>query len=385
VTSPGEGPSAGDVTAAGFEYELPPERIAQHPAAEREAARLMLVARGVAAPPFDSVVRDLPGHLRAGDLLVVNRSRVFPARLRGRRVPEGGAVELLLVAPSAAPAPGGDASEVGERWRVLARPARRLRVGQRIALLDARDGADAADAGGAGGASSPREVVVEVSGRGDGWLEIALPAGVRAIDLAERIGETPLPPYIRRPDGPTEEDASRYQTVYAREPGSIAAPTAGLHLTESLFGRLAEMRVATAEVVLHVGPATFLAGQPGRDALAVEPERYEVPRATREAIARTRASGEGRVIAVGTTTTRALESAARAGWPEGLVETSLVLGPGSRFEVVQGLLTNFHLPGSSLLALVAAFAGVETARRAYEAAIARGYRFYSYGDAMLVL
>ncbi|MFM8409323.1 MAG: S-adenosylmethionine:tRNA ribosyltransferase-isomerase, partial [Alphaproteobacteria bacterium] len=238
-------------------------------------------------------------------------------------------------------------------------------------------------------ASSPgREaapVVVEVRGRGEGWLEIALPAGLRAIELADRIGETPLPPYIRRPEGPTDDDATRYQTVFAREPGSIAAPTAGLHLTEALIERLRGHGIGLAEVVLHVGPATFLAGQPGRGALAVEPERYLVPPATRDAIERTKSAPGGRVIAVGTTTTRALESAARAGWPDGLVETSLVLSPGSRFEVLDGLLTNFHLPGSSLLALVAGFAGVDGARAAYEAAVARGYRFYSYGDAMLIL
>jgi len=372
------GEPGGSGPAAGFDYDLPPDRIAQYPAAEREAARLMLVSRGGSHPPVDSVVRDLPGHLRPGDLLVVNRSRVFPARLRGRRVPEGGAVELLLVSPSTPAAPiaadpgRGDAVE---SWRVLARPARRLREGQRIALLAGPSASSAA---------SPAETVVEVRGRGEGWLEIAFPPGTSAIGLAERIGETPLPPYIRRPDGPTAEDESRYQTVYAREAGSIAAPTAGLHLTAPLLDRLRACGVDTAEVVLHVGPATFLAGQPGRAALAVEPERYEIPRATREAIERRRSEGRGRVIAVGTTTTRALESASRAGWPEGLVETSLVLSPGSRFEVVEGLLTNFHLPGSSLLALVAAFAGVEAAREAYRAAVDRGYRFYSYGDAMLL-
>lgn len=381
MTSRDGGPAAGSVAPAGFDYELPPERIAQQPAAEREAARLLRVVRHGEDPPEDSVVRDLPAHLRAGDLLVVNRSRVFPARLRGRRVPEGGAVELLLVGAVDVPSPPPEASRSAERWRALARPARRLREGQRIALLRGHEGAPSPD----GREDSPGDVVVEVSGRGEGWIEIAFPRGVRAIELAERIGEMPLPPYIRRPTGPTAEDTTRYQTVYAREPGSIAAPTAGLHLTEPLLRRLGERGVEVAEVVLHVGPATFLAGQPGRETLAVEPERYEVPPATREAIARTKASGAGRVVAVGTTTTRALESAARAGWPEGLVETSLVLAPGSRFEVVEGLLTNFHLPGSSLLALVAAFAGVETARRAYEAAVGRGYRFYSYGDAMLVL
>lgn len=390
MTSGGGDPPGVNGPVAGFEYDLPPDRIAQHPPAEREAARLMLVSRGGGVPPADSIVRDLPTHLRAGDLLVVNRSRVFPARLRGHRVPEGGAVELLLVAPTDGPGSG------GERWRVLAKPARRLREGQILALASPSAGTgglahegpsddSASGGGGAAGRPGAEGVTVEVRGRGEGWIEIELPEGIRAIELAERIGETPLPPYIRRPEGPTPEDVDRYQTVFAREPGSIAAPTAGLHLTAPLLEQLRAHGVEVAEVILHVGPATFLAGQPGRAALAVEPERYEVPGETRVAIERRKSAGSGRVIAVGTTTTRALESAARAGWPSGLVDTSLVLSPGSRFEVVEGLLTNFHLPGSSLLALVAGFAGIEAASAAYRAAVERGYRFYSYGDAMLVL
>ena len=358
----GGGSPKADPPIAGFDYELPPDRIAQHPALERDAARLMIVARGGEREPEDGFVRDLPRRLRAGDLLVVNRSRVFPARLRGRRRPGGGAVELLLVART-------DVGPDGERWRVLARPARRLSVGQRVALGDA--------------AGSPGEAPeAEVVGRGDGWLEVRFDRGVEAQALAERIGETPLPPYIRRPAGPTREDVERYQTVFAAETGSIAAPTAGLHLTDRLLAELRARGVEIAEVVLHVGPATFLAGQPGREPLAVEPERFEVPAATRTAVAAAR--GRGRVVAVGTTTTRALESAARMGWPEGAAETALVLKPGDPFLAVDALLTNFHLPGSSLLALVSAFAGTETARRAYAAAVERGYRFYSYGDAMLI-
>ncbi len=389
MTDSASGAEDGTACPAGFDYALPPERIAQHPATDREAARMLVVARDSGAPPVDAIVRDLPERLVAGDLLVVNRSRVFPARLRGRRVPEGGAVELLLVSPSSGSAASGEpegrrGEEAGERWRVLARPARRLREGQIVALETAHRQAVVPGTA-TSGVEDVDDVAVRVVRRGEGWLEVVFPPSVRAVDLAQRIGETPLPPYIRRPQGPTEEDVARYQTVFAQEPGSIAAPTAGLHLTAALLERLRARGVAVAEVVLHVGPATFLAGQPGRSALAVEPERYEVPAETRSAIEALRARDTGRVVAVGTTTTRALESAALAGWPEGLAETSLVLRPGGRFQVVQGLLTNFHLPGSSLLALVAAFAGSSTAAAAYAAALERGYRFYSYGDAMLVL
>jgi S-adenosylmethionine:tRNA ribosyltransferase-isomerase len=358
---------------AGFDYELPADRIAQHPSPNREDARLLLVQRGGVDEPVDAVVRSLPGLLRPGDLLVVNRSRVIRARLRGRKVPSGGAVEVLLIAP----ARGAGKSE-RERWRALARPTRGLREGQRIAFGGGQRAASAD-----GGPARPLADAVEavVAWKGDGWVELEFEAGLRVLDAAERLGETPLPPYVRRPDGPSDADVERYQTVYATEPGSIAAPTAGLHLTERLLSELGAAGVAVAYVLLHVGPATFLAGRPGRSRLAVEPELYTVPRATRDAIART----SGRVVAVGTTTTRALESAARMGWPEGEASTDLVLVPGARFEVIDGLLTNFHLPGTSLLALVSAFAGSETARRAYAAALDRGYRFYSYGDAMLIL
>ncbi|HEY8517548.1 MAG TPA: tRNA preQ1(34) S-adenosylmethionine ribosyltransferase-isomerase QueA [Candidatus Binatia bacterium] len=347
--------------AAGFDYELPRELIAQHPAPSREQARLMVVERGGDAPPVHSSVAELPRWLRAGDVLVVNRSRVVPARLRARRA-GGGAAEVLLVAPLQ------DA-----RWKALVRPARRLRPGQRLTLVRPQHAPEA-------GAFEPQEVtIVRLA---DGYAEVELPAGVDPLQLLERFGEPPLPPYIRRPDGALAEDWGRYQTVFAAEPGSIAAPTAGLHLTEKSLAELRELGVEIAEVVLHVGPATFLAGRPGRTPLAVEPERYVIPPETRELVREAR--GRRRVVAVGTTTTRALESAARAGWPEGEQWTSLVITPGARFEVVDALLTNFHLPGSSLLALVAAFGGVETMRRAYEAAVAARYRFYSYGDAMLI-
>lgn len=340
---------------AGFNYELPPERIAQEPPAEREAARMLGVTRGGEGGFRHHRVADLPDLLSPGDLLVRNRSRVFPARLHGRRAPGGGAVEVLLL--------HAESNEDPALWRAMARPMKRLRDGQELRF-------------GTGG-----ELRALVAGRAEGSILLRFEPGTDVLEAAETLGEMPLPPYIRRPEGATEDDRIRYQTVFARERGSVAAPTAGLHLTEPIFAGLRERGVAIADIVLHVGPATFLAGQPGRAALAVEPEVYFVPAETRRAIEECR----GRVVAVGTTTTRALESAVRQGWPSQPRPTDLVLHPGVSFEVVGGLLTNFHLPGSSLLALVAGFAGIETARAAYEVAVREDYRFYSYGDAMLVL
>ena len=370
---PSHAAAGGGVLPTGFDYALPPELIAQHPAAERDGARLLVLDRAADGALTHSSIVDLPDWLRRGDLLVVNRSRVIPARLRARRA-GGGAVELLLIAPvgdadASGPAPA------GARWMALVRPARRLREGQRVTLVRPKaSGPEAADE------SAVEVTIVRIE---EGHAEIELPSGVDPLALLTRLGEPPLPPYIRRPDGATHDDWVRYQTVFADEPGSIAAPTAGLHLSERLLAGLRAAGVEIAEVVLHVGPATFLAGRPGRAPLAVEPERYAIPAATRDLLLG--AKGKRRIVAVGTTTTRALESAARAGWPDGLQSTSLVLAPGTRFAVVDALLTNLHLPGSSLLALVSAFAGGEPMRRAYAAAVASRYRFYSYGDAMLIV
>jgi S-adenosylmethionine:tRNA ribosyltransferase-isomerase len=319
---------------------------------------MMVLRREEAVAPVHSRVRDLPDWLAPGDVLVVNRSRVIHARLRGRRLPGGGAVELLLIAPS-----------LGARtWRALARPAKRLRAGHQVEIVSC-----------SGGPS----ILVAIHPLREGEVEVHFPSGFDVETWLEGAGEIPLPPYIRRPQGPLESDAERYQTVFAREAGSIAAPTAGLHLTRDLIDGLGARGVRIAEVTLHVGPATFLAGRPGRSALSVEPERYSVPPETRALLVDP--TRRGRVIAVGTTTTRALESAARADWPEGEQETDLVLGPATRFHVVEGLLTNFHLPRSSLLSLVAGFGGSDVIRRAYAAAVEARYRFYSYGDAMLIL
>ena len=341
-----------------FDYDLPPEAIAQEPAAERDAARLLVLSRprGQVA---HHVFRELPELLEPNDLLVMNRSRVFPARLLGRRR-GGGQAEVLLVRPYG-----------GGEWDALVRPGRRLRPGDTV---EVGAGVRVAIQGGPRGRDARRRVRIEG------------PAGPAEDPeaLIERLGHTPLPPYIRRPDRP--EDRSRYQTVYARERGSVAAPTAGLHFTPALLERLRERGVRLADLVLHVGPGTFrpvTVDDVSRHRL--DPEPFLLPPETAVAVAETRARG-GRVVAVGTTTVRVLEARAR---PGGLVdpgegETDLVLSPGASFRVVDALVTNFHLPRSSLLLLVCAFAGREPVLGAYEHALRAGYRFYSYGDAMLV-
>ncbi|HEY8494565.1 MAG TPA: tRNA preQ1(34) S-adenosylmethionine ribosyltransferase-isomerase QueA [Myxococcota bacterium] len=340
---------------APFDYELPPERIAQRPAEPRESARLLVLDRG-GAPLRHERVSDLPALLRPGDLLVVNATRVLPARLRGRKA-SGGAAEALLLA-RAPGAPG--------RWRALVRCRGRLRPGGRFEF-------------GSGDAAFEAEIeTVDEAGE----VVLRIPAEVDPY----RAGEPPLPPYIRRAAHDPADD-ERYQTVFARVPGAVAAPTAGLHLGPALLDALAAAGVARAELVLHVGPGTFRPLRPADLAAGrLHAERFELPEATAEAIARTRAQG-GRVVAVGTTTTRVLETRAR---PGGLVEpgcgeTDLFLRPGARFQVVDALLTNFHLPRSSLLLLAAAFAGRERLLAAYAEAVRLGYRFYSYGDAMLIL
>lgn len=335
---------------ADLDYPLPEALIAQEPAPERGGARLLVAERG--APLRHATVRDLPAFLRAGDCLVLNDTRVLPARVRGRR-PTGGRLEVLFVRPLA-----------GDEWQVLVRGA--PRPGEAVHL--------------------PEATGTWVAAESDGLWRLRVDAPERVPAWLERVGEVPLPPYIRRPDGPTAADRERYQTVFATVPGAVAAPTAGLHFTPELLAALEAAGVTTARLTLHVGPATF---QPLReddlDRVRLGPERWAVPAATAERVNRTRAAG-GRIVAVGTTSVRALESAAdaegRLGAGEG--ETTLFVRPGHRFRCVDALLTNFHLPRSPLLALVAAFAGWERVRGAYDEAVARGYRFYSYGDAMLL-
>jgi len=339
---------------ADYDYALPTERIAQEPLADRAAARLLCLPR-VGVGVHHARVRELPARLRPGDLLVVNASRVLPARLRGRKA-SGGAAEALLLGPAAG----------AGRHRALVRCRGRLRAGLKLRFEGGGESLDA-----------------EVTEVGAGGEVVLVFAGDRS---PYALGETPLPPYIRRP-APDPRDAERYQTLFARVPGSVAAPTAGLHFTAGLLAALADAGIALAEVVLHVGPGTFRA--PDEADLArgsLHAEAFELPEETVRAVARTREAG-GRVVAVGTTTTRVLEHAAdtcgrlRAGRGE----TTLLLQPGSPFRAVDGLLTNFHLPRSSLLLLVAAFAGRERVLAAYAEALAVGYRFASYGDAMLIL
>ncbi|MBX3028090.1 tRNA preQ1(34) S-adenosylmethionine ribosyltransferase-isomerase QueA [bacterium] len=337
-------------STAAFDFELPPELIAQVPAARRDGARLLVLGRRAGGLDHRAV-SDLPGLLRPGDLLVFNDARVRPARLFGR-IDSGGAVELLVVRARA-----------GGVWECLGRPSRRLRPGMAVALPD-------------GSRATVRERLAP------GRYALAFSAG-DVEGLLERHGELPLPPYIRRPDGPLPSDAERYQTVFARRPGAVAAPTAGLHFTPALLAALAGRGIDRAFVTLDVGPATFLPLRQAADGL--DGEWAEVPAATVDAIARTRAAG-GRIVAVGTTTTRALESAARrpGGLQPGGFWADAFIRPGFRFAVADALLTNFHLPRSTLLMLVAAFAGQAPVLAAYAEAVRARYRFYSYGDAMLI-
>lgn len=353
-----------------YDFELPEAQIAQRANPAREASRLLVVSRdtgAIVAPERDHRVADLPDWLAPGDLLVVNATRVVPARLIGRKTTGGSAEALLLgrdESPSAAP---GD-------HRALVKLTGRARPG---IVLEFRPPQSPAGEGPVVAAE-----IIACHGRGEVTLRFDPDVDPHSVGIA------PLPPYIRRAaDESPAADLERYQTVFAREPGSIAAPTAGLHLTQDLLGRLRAQGVETAELVLHVGAGTFRplddqAWSSGR----LHRERFELPIGVVEAIERARAAG-GRIVAVGTTTTRVLEScvdadgrlAARRG------QTDLFLRPGDRFRVVDALLTNFHLPRSSLLMLVAAFVGREAVLAAYRHAIARGFRFYSYGDAMLIL
>jgi S-adenosylmethionine:tRNA ribosyltransferase-isomerase len=343
-----------------FDFELPADRIAQTPTSDREAARLLVLDRASGAVRHRSVA-DLPELLAPGDLLVVNDTRVFPARLLGHRVPSGGAVECLLLA------------RIDEgRWDALMHPGQKLRVGAKVVFE-------------ADGLRLYGEVL-ERRFHGRRTIRLFVEDGSSVDAAVDRLGHVPLPPYIKRPADAI--DGERYQTVYASVRGSVAAPTAGLHLTDALLTRLRKRGVEIARVTLHVGYGTF---QPIRvdrvEEHRVEPERYDVPVATAAAVNRALAEGR-RVVAVGTTTSRTLEAAVREGsghLTAGGGVTDLFLFPGVTFKVVGALLTNFHLPRSSLLMLASAFAGRERLLAAYAEAVRRDYRFYSYGDAMLIL
>ena len=339
-----------------FDYELPAELIAQEPAEPRDASRLLVLDRGRRAWE-DRSFAELPELLRAGDCLVANRSRVIPARLLGTAVEGGRPVELLLLRP------------VGDgRWESLVQPGRRCRVGARVEL--------------AGGAA--RAWILGEAASGARVVEIEAPWPVR--ELLERHGLPPLPPYIARHDAPKPEDRERYQTVYARDDGSVAAPTAGLHFTPELLARLAARGIAVHYLTLHVGPGTFRPLRATRlDEHHMEAEPIEIPQATARAVGEAKRDGR-RVVAVGTTTTRALEWAMGEDGRlrEGAGAADLFIRPGHRVRAVDALITNFHLPRSTLLVLVAALAGRDLILDAYRHAVAARYRFYSYGDAMLI-
>ncbi|MDO8632830.1 MAG: tRNA preQ1(34) S-adenosylmethionine ribosyltransferase-isomerase QueA, partial [Phycisphaerales bacterium] len=345
----------GSFRIAELDYQLPHELIAQSPAAQRDLARLLIVDRA-ADTLDDGTIREFSELLRPDDLLVLNDTRVLPARFYARRV-TGGLVRGLFLAERD---PG--------VWRVMLEGSRRLRVGETMSA-----GADA-------GRGVPM-TLLEACGEGH-WL-VRVDCGDPADEVLERIGLTPLPPYIRRKSSDALIDAtdrSRYQTVYARRPGAVAAPTAGLHLTESMLDRIRERGVEIAFVTLHVGLGTFKAIAADRLADHVmHEERYELPEETAQAAERCRRRG-GRIVAVGTTTVRVLETAARNrdDFPRlspGRGSTGIFIYPPYAFRVVDALLTNFHLPRSTLLALVMAFAGVERTRRAYAYAVTQAYRF----------
>ena len=343
-----------------FDFDLPEELIAQVPCETRDAARLLVLDRQTGSLSHRHVV-DLPDLLAPGDVLVVNDTRVIAARLLGVREPTGGAVECLLL------------TRIDEdHWEALMHPGQKLRVGG-VAWFEGDGG----------------RLYVEVLERrfyGRRRIRLWTVDGASVDEVIERLGHVPLPPYIRRSD--VLDDRERYQTVYASVPGSVAAPTAGLHLTEPLLDRLRDRGIETVKITLHVGYGTF---QPIRvEKVAdhrIESEPYDIPEETVVVVQRALTAGR-RVVAVGTTTTRTLETASRRGSGRvhpGAGVSDLYLYPGSRFHVVGGLFTNFHLPQSSLLMLVSAFAGRERTLAAYAEAVRQRYRFYSYGDAMVVL
>jgi S-adenosylmethionine:tRNA ribosyltransferase-isomerase len=349
------------VRVADFDFNLPTELIAQEPSLERGTSRLLRLGRVDGRVTYHRFA-DLPHLLTRGDLLVVNDTRVFPARLIGRRLPGGGAAECFLVRPGDEPG----------TWSALVHPGQRLKPGSRMVFE--RDG------------HCLEAEVISRHFHGRRLVRLHTPSGEPVMSAIHAIGHVPLPPYVRRDDTPI--DRERYQTVYARHEGSIAAPTAGLHFTPDILDALDHAGIERATITLHVGYGTF---QPVRveevEAHRMEPEPFSVGT---EAAARLSQAlrAQRRIVAVGTTTTRTLESLAIE--PGGTVrtqqgDTGLFIHPGHQFRVVNGLITNFHLPKSSLLMLVSAFAGREPVLAAYRAAVEARYRFYSYGDAMLIL
>ncbi len=344
-----------------FSFELPEELIAQSPLDERDGARMLVIDRQ-AGTWQDRTFLDFPSLLEAGDRLVLNNTRVLPARLFGQREagpdslqPPTGVVEALLTKP---------VSEQPLRWEALVRPGRKLDIGQRVTFSDRL-----------------RATVVAKGERGVRVLEFDSPGDFYA--ELERVGHVPLPPYIQRED--QASDRERYQTVYAAQPGAAAAPTAGLHFTEEVLSACRSRGVETVEITLHVGLGTFQPVHVDRvEEHQMHSERYEIS----ETAAKALSSGEGRIVAAGTTSVRTLEAAAQRGngaIQAGSGETDIFIYPGYDFQAVDALLTNFHLPQSTLLMLVCAFAGQELMLEAYRHAVRERYRFFSYGDCMLIV
>ncbi len=354
-----------------WSFNLPADRIAQEPTRRRGDSRLLVLGR-TNGKIRHTRIRCLPEILQAGDLLVVNDTAVIPGRLLGRRL-TGGKVEVLLLESQFAPG-GGDPVR-RQRWTCLVRPSRKLGSGERIRFGDSLEG-------------------VLGTRQGEIWrIDLESPKALRGV--ISSVGRTPLPPYIRRESGdPREErDRRRYQTIYADRPGSAAAPTAGLHFTRGILDRLKRDGIGRAPLTLHLGAASFVPARPGQPAqqdqlksVSLPPERFRLPIATARAIREVKSRG-GRVIAVGTSTTRVLESCheRKIGVRPGEGTCRLFIRPGHKFRVVDGILTNFHLPGSTHLLLVGALAGKQSILEAYRQGIESGYRFYSYGDAMLIL
>jgi S-adenosylmethionine:tRNA ribosyltransferase-isomerase len=394
-----------------FDFDLPADLIAQEPAAERSSSRLLHLDRATGATAHGRFV-DLPQHLAPGDLLVVNNTRVFPARLLGRRVPTGGAVECLLIRRCAAPltrapvneapltrapvnnearvtrAPVNNEARVNRapvnneaHWEALVHPGQKLKPGAQVVFPPSR-----VPRSGAVSSHSLHAEILERRFHGRRLIRLWTDGSATVDEVVDAIGHVPLPPYIRR--GDRESDRERYQTIFAAHRGSIAAPTAGLHFTTPVNNALRARGVQIASITLHVGYGTF---QPVRTERVedhrLDAERYEVDAATAQAVNAALDDGR-RVIALGTTTTRTLEAVAAANHGRlaaGAGQTDLFIFPGFQFQVIRGLLTNFHLPQSSLLMLVSAFAGRDRVLAAYREAVQEGYRFYSYGDAMVIL
>ena len=355
-------------TLSDLDYDLPESLIAQQPLPRRDASRLLVLDRGSLHQLNDARIVDLPDLLQPGDLLILNDTKVLPARFTLQRR-SGGCVGGLFIRRES---PG--------QWRVMLDHSNRLRVGEVLRVFHPPD-------------QQASEAIFQLVERFEAGQWLASVEPIESVELIlNRIGQTPLPPYIRRTDAGQQTEAtdrSRYQTVYARQPGAIAAPTAGLHLTDQLLDQLRSRGIETAFITLHVGLGTFQPIRAGSLSQHVmHTEWYDVPQSTVEAINRCRQL-DRRVTAVGTTTLRALESTAIEDETSRTVRsgsgtTDLFIHPPYRFRVVDALLTNFHLPQSTLLALVMAMGGVEAVRDAYQHAIRTGYRFYSYGDAMLI-